>query len=248
MFLKTKIALSFLGVVLYGETSWYDRKLEGWYYFEELEQGRDEGCLKPTLEEAEAILAVEQKNLRQLLSLALLDPSMENVEAYIRAQKRWIDQSAQFATTWGKVLLEKPFLGDFLHNPTTSYGILARRDFELQRRKELLQTLSKTHFLLFFFRGKEPFSGKAAEAAKLFASLNQWKIKAVSLDGVGAESIAEYELDRGISQYVSVPNTPSFYVVDPQENTMIPVGAGLVSVSDIEQNIELQFLKKDSYE
>ena len=170
----------------------------------------------------------------------MLVPTTENVENYLREQNRWVNQSAQFADTWGTVLLQKPFLGDFLLNPTTNYGVLAKRDADLNKRKEFLQDLSKTCFLLFFFRGKDPFSEKAAEIGHLFASLNHWTVKAISLDGHGAKNLKDFEIDKGISQNIGVEATPSFFVVNPFENKVFPVGAGLISVSDLEQNIEIQ--------
>ena len=124
----------------------------------------------PTLDEAEEVLELEKRHLKKLLSFALLVPTPENVENYLEKQNRWVNQSAKFADTWGKVLLQKPNLGDFLINPTTNYGVLAKRDADLTKRKALLQKLSKTCFLLFFFRGKDPFSEKAAEIGNLFAS------------------------------------------------------------------------------
>jgi len=218
-------------------SSWYDQKLEGWYYFQESENGKE---APKSLDEAEEIIELEKFHLKKILSLALLVPTAENVENYLREQNRWINQSAQFADTWGKVLLEKPTLGDFLANPTTNYGLLAKRNVDLQNRKALLQALSKNSFLILFFRGKEPFSEKAAEIANLFASLHHWKVKAVSLDGIGAKNITTFETDKGMSQNFGVEATPSFYVVNPFENTAFPVGAGLISVGDLEQNIEIQ--------
>lgn len=237
MVLKTIFFFCYLGALQ--ATSWYDQKLEGWYYFQELES--EEVKEKPaSLDEAEEVLELEKRHLKKLLSLALLVPTSENVESYLREQNRWVNQSAQFADTWGTVLLQKPFLGDFLLNPTTNYGVLAKRDADLNKRKELLQSLSKTCFLLFFFRGKDPFSEKAAEIGNLFASLNHWTVKAISLDGHGAKNLKDFEIDKGISQNIGVEATPSFFVVNPFENKVFPVGAGLISVSDLEQNIETQ--------
>lgn len=240
MTLKSKL-LSFLIAIrmIHGESSWYEQKLEGWYYFEEQNKTEDSPPVR-SLDEAEELVELENRMLKKLLALALINPTESNVENYIRSQKRWIDQSAQFAATWEKVLLEKPVLGDFLVNPTTGYGIIEKRDFELNQRKLFLQETSKTHFLLFFFRGNDPFSEKAAEVAMLFANINQWKIRAVSLDGAGIKIIPSYEIDKGISQNIGVQSTPSFYVIDPSENRVVPVGAGLISVSDLEKNIELQ--------
>lgn len=238
-----EIKKSLLGILLglsslHADPSWYDQKLEGWYYFEDSKRREEK---KPsTLEEAEEVLESEKTNLRKLMALALLEPTSENVENYVKEQKRWLDQSARFANSWGKILLEKPFLGDFLVNPTTNYGILAKREVDLKKRKSLLQDLSRTSFLLFFFRGKDPFSEKAGEMAELFAKVHGWKLKAVSLDGQGTKSISSFEIDKGLSKNLGVQAAPSFFVVNPFEEKAVPVGAGLISMSELEQNIEAQ--------
>lgn len=219
-------------------STWYDGKLEGWYYFQEKGQTKKQELTK---EEAHEILEEERSSLQQLLSLAVLSPTPTNVENYLQAQKKWIDQSAQFAQTWHHVLLTNPLLGDFLTNPTTSFGIQARKDLETLKRKQLLSHLSKTHFLLFIFRGNDPYSSKAAEVVQLFASMNNWKVKAVSLDGIPLEVFPECDLDKGISQVIGVQATPSMFVIDPESTQVVPVGAGLVSVSELETNIGIHF-------
>lgn len=229
---------------LSASSSWYERKLEGWYYFEDQEQKIEEKA-QLTPEQAEGILQAEKRNLAQLLALALIVPTTENVEQYMREQKKWIDQSGRFAGEWGKLILENPLMGEFFKNPTTSYGILAKRENDLQQRKNLLARLSKDHFLLFFFQGGDLFSRKAAEVVKLFAELNQWKVKAVSLDSLGLAEFPDFELDKGISAVIGVKASPSLFVVNPFENTVVPVGAGLVTVTDIEENIETQWKQGD---
>lgn len=216
--------------------SWYDQKLEGWYYFEDKESSEKKASLTP--EEAEELISIEKRKLQQLLSLALIVPTPENVFNYIRAQKQTLDQSGAFAKTWGKVLLEHPQLGDFLETPTTSYGILAKKAFDSQRRSELLKKLSSNHFLIFFFKGQDPFAPKVAEVVQTFASTNGWKYKAVSLDGIGVPLLQNFEVDKGISQNFGVKISPSLYIVNPMDSQIYPVGAGLVSVSEIESNIE----------
>ena len=236
--IKSKIVTLLLIFSHLSADSWYDTKLEGWYYFQDNERSDKHDLTK---EEAEEILSEEKTTLKQLLSLALLAPSATNVENYLKEQKKWLDQSARFANMWQKVLLTQPLLGDFLTNPTTSFGIQARKDLELQRKKQLLKRLSETRFLLFLFRGQDSFSQKAAEVVQLFASMNGWKVKAVSLDGYPVEPFANYEVDNGISQALGNTVTPSMFVIDPSTAQAAPVGVGLISVSQLEANIESQF-------
>ncbi len=236
---KKLLALALLiHSITWGE-SWYDQKLEGWYYFEDKSPSKQPSSLSQ--EEAEEILETAKSKLNQLRSLALLVPTESNVENYLKEQKKWIDQSSLFATTWQKVLLSNPLLSDILTNPTSSFGIQERKSIEHQRRQSLLKKLAETHFLLFFFKGSDPFSLKAAEVVQLFASMNNWKVTAVSLDGEPIPSFSQYEIDKGMGAALGVKATPSMYVIDPAGPTAVPVGAGLISVSQLEENIENQF-------
>lgn len=240
-FLKTLLLALSAPLFLLG--SWYDQKLEGWYYFEEQKSAEEKPPITP--EEADAHLLLESHKLKQLLSLALLVPTPENVKNYIQKQCKWIQQSNKFAEIWGKTLLDHPELGDFLATPTSNYGILAKRAFHLQQRKDLLKTLSQNYFLLLFFKGKDPFAEKMADVVQLFASVNGWKYKAVSLDGIMIPQIETCEMDKGISHYFNISATPSLYIVDPVKKQFYPVGAGLISVSEIEANIQSHFFGEE---
>ncbi len=239
--LHTRISLLLmLTIPIQSFGSWYDQKLEGWYYFQDQKPTREEKTAPDTLEEADNYLATESRKLKQLLSFAIVSPTHENVEKYIRAQRHWMEQSGKFAHMWGKVILEHPDLSDLLTTPTSSFGVLTKRENDLNKRKELLQALSNDYFLLFFFKGADRYSQKATEVAQLFASTNNWKLKAVSLDNLGTPELHTFEVDKGISEHLNIQVTPSFYIVNPTENQVYPVGVGMISVSEIEENIEKQ--------
>lgn len=246
---RSKLLLFFLLIPRLTFCSWYEQKLEGWYYFQEPAKedsspGKEPLSSTLTPEEAEIYLAKESRSLKQLLSLAIIAPTEDNVENYMRQQRQWIQRASFFAKVWGKVLLQHPQLSDVINTPTSSYGVLAKREAGLNERKALLQKLSHDHFLLFFFKGSDPLSKKAAEVAELFASTNHWKLKAISLDGIGIEGLDPFEggfsVDQGISAHFGVQVTPCFYIVNPKDNQAYPVGAGLIAVSELEENIEHQ--------
>jgi hypothetical protein len=192
----------------FASADWYTRKLEGWYYFQESDTQDTEMPYCP--EDALEILEEEKVKLQEALSLALLAPSQENIKNYITESQRHLDRSAEFADAWGKALSEK---------------------------SPHLEPLSKTHFLLFCFRGQDPLSAKAAETATLFAKKNGWTLKAVSLDGAGVEGVESFECDQGIAKALDIRSTPSFYAVAPAQNKVILIGSNSVSVTDLEQAI-----------
>lgn len=81
---------------------WYEQKLEGWYYFQE--EGAKE---EMTAEEAEGIVVEEKGRLKELLALALLNPTQENVARYMQEERRWSEQSSEFAKRWEEILAEE---------------------------------------------------------------------------------------------------------------------------------------------
>ncbi|MDN3505459.1 MAG: conjugal transfer protein TraF [Rhabdochlamydiaceae bacterium] len=228
------------------QASWYDQKLEGWYYFED--PNKSSKHKEVTVDEAEDIIEKEKRELKQLLALALVNPTGKNVANYMRYQKQVVDQSNRFAESWKIVLLDDPLLGDFLEQPTNSYAILLKRKLEEQKRKVFLTSSKDTHFILFFFDTNEPFSQKAWEVAQLFGSLHDWKIQPISVSGSNLIGMDAFEVDKGIGLKVGLKATPSFFVVDSRENRVVPVGAGLLTVSELEQNIYERFAQGDKYE
>lgn len=241
----------------FGEGSWYEKKLEGWYYFDSKDSKSKKKSLPEsedvnfedinTPELAEKVLEIEKKKLQQKLALALLSAKPEHVQDYMAAQKAWVKRSETFALQWGHALLKRPDLSSELEVPTTSFGIQAKKAVDNQKRKELCQRLSKDHFFLLFFRGEDPFAYGAYKTARAFAALHGWQVRAVSLDGKSFQSREEsldFEIDRGLSRYFNVEMSPAFFAVQPgdsiEEARAYPIGIGLISVSDLEKNIELQ--------
>jgi F plasmid transfer operon protein len=85
------------------EPNWYSRSLEGWYYFQEEDASR----IDPTSpEEAAEVLEAEQRRLKEILSIAVLQPSRENIKIYIAESNRQTARSAQFADAWDRIELE----------------------------------------------------------------------------------------------------------------------------------------------
>ena len=60
------------------------------------------------------------------------------------------------------------------------------------------------------------------------------------LDGIAVEEFPDFEIDKGLSQTFGVKAVPSMFVVDPYSDQAIPVGAGLISVSQLEEQIVAQ--------
>lgn len=234
---KYLFILFLFSVNLIADENWYNKGSEGWYYYQSSKEKKEKSKYSDP-KSAHAAFETQKKELQQSLSRAILDPSQEHVKDYMQKQKQWVDKSSDFASTWQQLLLENPLLGSL--EPTADSGLLLKRKVETQSRLNLMHALSDKCFLLFFFEGGDVFSSQAARVVQSFNQLHNWPIKAVSLNGQGLDELESYEEDKGISQIAHVSVTPSYFMVNPEENLIIPIGSGFLSVDQLEKNIELQ--------
>ena len=86
---------------IYGEETWYSGKLEGWYYFQGAEEQEEMVVTAP--EEAYAMLEEEKRKVQEDLSLAILQPTKENVQRYVEGEEKMKQKSAVFADVWGEI-------------------------------------------------------------------------------------------------------------------------------------------------
>ncbi len=236
---------------LFAIDSWYQQKRRGWYYFEESskmvdEQKNPDQLPRISPERAVEMIEEEKEKTHKFLCLALVQPSHENVALYLKQQKKMIDQSARFASSWKGSFISNPELGYSL--PQSDYANRVSKMKEEQDRSNRLKEVKKEHFLVFLFNGNEFESKEAAEVVLRLSKLGEWRVEALSMDGVGVKEFPQFTLDQGFARRANIKRTPALYLVQPTENYIIPVASGLIDYESIEKNIDFQIQRKgDSY-
>lgn len=214
---------------------------QGFYFFEdpkELEKSQKE---KPkTPEEAAELMAEQREELYKLRCLAILVPSKGNVTRYVEEQNRILSLSENFAKEWQYLLLDLPELGDGFSNPTAASGIEIRKQAEEASKKLSLDALGEKYFLLLFVNGGDPYSEQAGKIVRQFASITDWEIRTVSMNGLPLQDFPDSEKDKGLSQKYGVKNAPAFLIVNPETKEGYSVGVGALSVVDLIDNIYKQ--------
>ena len=241
----TRRLLLFLGLICTSGTliaGFYEESgNQGFYFFEDPKEVEKSQKEKPkTPEEAAEIMAQQREELYKLRCLAILSPSRENVIRYIEEQNRILSLSENFAKDWQYLLLDLPELGDGFANPTTASGIEIRKQTEEASKKSALDLLGEKYFLLLFVNGGDPYSEQAGKIAKQFASIMDWEIRTVSMNGLPLQDFPDFENDKGLSQKYGIKNAPTFLIVNPETKEGFHVGVGALSVSDLIDNIYKQ--------
>ena len=221
---------------------WHDRKAEGWAWYEEKKQPeKEETSHEQPLTSTQQMEEV-RTNLEQKLAKAVLEPTPENIRTYMEEQQKWVDRSSYFAQVWAQVLLNYPHL-DYTatHMPISQYGLQFYKN-ELQEEKEkLIASLAKEYGLVFFYEGKSEVSAIFGRIVDELTKKYGWETIAVSVDGSEIEGFTSSKTNNGIVQTLGVDITPALYLINPKENTVVPISFGLVAMDQIEENIALQF-------
>lgn len=218
----------FVLIALSGKTSlFYQRKAEGWHWYEE--RSKKEESLTPS-EQVEGI----KGNLNQLLNQAILDPTEKNVILYRKAQEAWMERSHEFARMWEKMTILHPELDYTLKFPTQHTARLIFKEEESKKKDQVLKDLSKTYGLFYFFKGECRYCEAFGPIVKSFAEKYGWDILAVSMDGSKSQTFPKAQSNNGIIETLKIEIFPTLMAVHPETGEMIPLSYGLTSLTDIE--------------
>lgn len=189
----------------------------------------------PEIEEFERV----QKRLDELRRISIMNPSEENLRAYIQAQEEHMQRASVFADQWQRTLWANPEL-KYAGRPTNATGITGFDTNYSQQVRTSLAKLAPTHGLYFFFRSDCPFCHSMAPTLKQLEQIHGIKVVAISLDGGPIPHFPNAITDKGQAQALGVRSVPSFFLASPQQQTVYPLGTGVLSLSTIEDRIFTQ--------
>lgn len=240
--------LIFTALPLTLTAGWHEKRAEGWAWHEDRNLTKEED--QESLPQKKVQTANEQieeirKNLEELKTKAILEPTKENVIAYIREQNKWVSQSHEFAKAWTETILRHPELDFSLEGmPVSQYGQKYYKNKKSHEIASLIESMSKDHALLFIYEGKNPATSEVAKAVELFSKRYDWLVTPVSVDGVTCEELPESIVRKDNKEKFDLPIYPALAVVCPETNDVTPIAFGFFSVDMIKNNIYLLFSDK----
>lgn len=246
------------------KATFYDRKAEGWHWYEDrcqhcseavlqkdnsqpLDDRRKENKNKAETPQDDPIsqLEVFKREVERLKALAVLTPTFANVKAYMEIQKKLTDQATKFAKMWVEVVYQTPRLDYTLNHPTSQ----AARHVYLDKKREHLEkdirALSKTYGLFFFYSSKCAYCKAFAPIVKSFSQKYGWDVLAISLDGTFLPEFPDSQTDNGSAKALRVPFVPVLLAVEPKSGKVIPLSYGMSTHDHIEDRISTLILKRN---
>ncbi len=213
-----------------------------WYCDQEDEEQPPESKQPPppprpkSIREAKTIEELK-KELQRLLDVANMNPTEENVKAYIDAAQYMADKSSEFSDVWRRVVWKNPELDYSLRRPVNNSAIRTYQASRTSDESRTLSDLAKKTGIFFFFRSDCPYCHQMAPTLKLLQSQYGMEIFPVSLDGKGLPDFPRPRPDNGAATALGVTTVPAMFLGSKTTGNIMPIGFGTLSLTELVERI-----------
>jgi len=183
-------------------------------------------------------LAEERAVFENAKAAMVLDPTLENVEIYMRLQKRWVDNSAYMTSQWKRVVWANPDLDPSVTWPTSQLGRQTEQDIERAAEKASIDAIKDRYGIFYFGAGDCDFCAVYEQILVGFADRHGVTILPVSTDGKPLQGFEAFQVDTGQRASMGIADvTPALALFDSASGEVIPVGYGMLTISELEYRI-----------
>ena len=225
--------LSFISLGSWADETYYGQHAMGWHWYKE------EMPAAKKLQKSNPVTQMEalKKTITYVLDKAILNPTEENVRAYIKLQTLVSNQASLFSRMWQKVLWHNPELDYALLHPVNSMG--RKVDLSLKRQAEemAIGQLRQESGLFFFYRSTCPYCQRFAPIVKNFAHKYGLTVIPITTDGIVLPEFPDSKSDRGQAARFNVTYEPALFAVNPYTGRAYPLSYGLVSEQELRERI-----------
>lgn len=212
------------------------RKLGTWFYCDKPKaKPPSSQPVPPPQQSADAQMKAIGRQLDELKARAILEPTSENVIAYIRFQREQLNRSSTFADVWQRALWQTPDLDYTLQRPVSTVGKRAWIDNRAAARSAAMAKLSQRYGLFYFYAQSCAACEIQSPILKSLADSNRLSVVAVSMDGGPNRVFPNYVVDTGqrVRMGLTDAATPALVLFDTVTKRPIPIGAGLMAADEI---------------
>ena len=180
---------------------------------------------------------MQGKKITTALNKVIAEPTIENLEKYIALQEQMGDRAEKVANLWEQVLLKNPQLNYSLSHPTNNVALQVYHEQESVEKDKAIKLFAKKTGLFFFYRSTCSYCKHFAPILKNFAERNGLTVIPITLDGISLDEFPNSKVDSGQSAQFHVTMTPSLFAVNPYTQKAFPVAYGLISETELRDNI-----------
>lgn len=182
-----------------------ERKLGTWFYCDRpKDKAPTPGQASPSASATDR-LAMITKQLDEMRAKAILEPSTQNVAAYIRYQREQLDRASTFADVWQRALWQDPSLDYTLQRPVNTIGKSAwqdQRNFDVQKT---MSALAHRYGVFFFYSSSCGACEAFSPILKSISDRYNFSVLPVSMDGGPNPYFQNYVVNQGQYEKMSGP-------------------------------------------
>lgn len=179
-----------------------------------------------------------KKDLEAKRALSVVEPTPENIRAYMEAQRKLLDTAALYSDIWRRLIWQNPDLNYELKRPVNNAGIDTYNKDRQKRELQTIADLKKEWGIFFFFRSDCPYCHKMAPTLKMLSDTYGITIFPVSMDGQGLPPFyPSPQVDNGMASMLGVTTVPTMILGNVKDKRMIPIGSGVVAMTDLIERI-----------
>ena len=190
---------------------------------------------QPAMERIEAM----RKALEEARAEAILDPSTENVTAYLRLQQETLQRAAAFSDAFRRTVWATPELDYTLKRPVGALAKQVWSDGRRQARDGALARLGERYGLIYLGHAGCAGCKVFGPLLRAFAQRHNLDVLAVSLTGEALEGWPEAVADRGRAARLGLGNAPvpALVLFDTATKRTLPVGFGVMAEDEMAERI-----------
>ena len=225
----------------------------GWHFYcdraDEPEQAEPAPAPKPlspgpTQSATERIEAM-RKALEEARAEAILDPSTENVTAYLRLQQETLAKAAAFSDAFRRTVWATPELDYTLKRPVGALAKQVWSDGRREERRQALARLGERYGLIYLGHAGCAGCKVFGPLLRAFARRHGLDVLAVSLTGEALEGWPEAVADNGRAARLgfgggpgrSPAPVPALVLFDTKTKRVLPVGFGVMAEDEMVERI-----------
>lgn len=215
------------------------RKLGTWFYCEKPKRPAAAHQAALASQNSTEQLKAIQEQLDELKARAVLEPTTQNVMAYIAFQRQQLDRASTFSDVWQRAIWQNPSLDYTLQRPVTTIAKRAWIDNRAADRSAVLRRIGERYGVFYFYAQSCAACEIQAPILKSVADMNGIHVQAVSMDGGPNRVFPNYLVDSGQGEKMGLTSraTPALILFDTLTKRPIPIGTGLMAADEIAERI-----------
>lgn len=218
-----------------------ERKLGTWFYCEKPKpKPRDAAApVAPPAATAAERLEHVTVELRELKARAILEPTPENVTAYVRFQREQLDRASMFSDVWQRAVWQNPDLDYTLQRPVGTVAKAQWLETRKSDRDQALVHLGERYGIFYFFAQSCGACTVFSPILKSVADSHGLHVMAISTDGGPSPTFPKYAVDSGQRERMGLTGnvTPAVVLFDTVTKRAVPIGYGVMAADELMDRI-----------